>query len=154
MQEDLPRLETLQQVLAGQQAQEVDLALQAPGQSRKRNRSQGWEVELRSLLKGLLDHGPSVLQGPLGRAIADIDGQEPSPDAWVPKKKARGNRPFGDIPPEDQTELDDLRGLYGLVKDMGRSAVDGQKEILDRLKEDIDRLIVYRQVFWLSQFGV
>jgi hypothetical protein len=149
---DLPRLETLDEVLNGRVEPPV----------RKRRLSvvhrSGSEVELRlglrRLLKDLFDDAPRVLKGPLEQAMADIDGCDLEPEVWVPKKKPRdtSNRQFEAIPEEDQKELQDLESLYVLVKDMWHSAAKEQKEILETLRSDIDRLIVTRRVGWLCQF--
>jgi len=157
----LPRLETLAEVLRPQEAQEVP-PLKGPGYSRKRKNHvayrTGSEVELRlrlrSLLKDICDHAPRVLQGPLDRAMADIDGYI-APDVWVPRKK-RGFLPDGrlePIPSDGLKELEDLQSLRSLVTDMRKCAVKEQMEILESLSMDIYHLIVTRQFFWNCHSG-
>jgi hypothetical protein len=156
--DDPPPLESLAEVL---RPQEAVPPLRGPGYSRKRKNSvvhrTGLEVSLRLRLRGFLedlcDNAPRVLQGPLDRAMADIDGCI-APDVWV-SRKMRGflNGQVEPIPPDGLKELEDLKGLLSLVTDMQRCARKEQMEVLERLSVDVNNLILNRESFWKCHLG-
>lgn len=159
--DELPRLETIAEILRPQEAEAVP-PLRGPGYCRKRKNSvvhrPGLEVSLRLRLRGLLkdlcDNAPRVLQGPLDRAMADIDGCI-APDVWV-SRKMRGFLPNGrvePIPSDGLKELEDLKGLLSLVTDMQKCARKEQMEILERLSVDVNHLILNRESFWKCHLG-
>jgi len=144
----LPRLETLEEVLSSQaseddnvlpqlETQEILRSPVSPGPSRKRPRDPSDEVilklRIRNILQPFLENGPIFMRAPLDRALADIDGREPEPDTWQPKKKCR--TPAGSI--EEQADVDAMQDLLDLVADMRRDAVGEQKNILDELATDL-----------------
>ena len=130
--DDLPRLETLAEVLNDLKKHR----LQAATLSRKRAfpiafppsaRTLG-RLSLKDLLQNLFQDAPKVLQGPLERTIALIDDRREPRNTWHPTYEEL----------EIEADLKAVEGLLDLVKDMARSASADQKDFLDNLKADLE----------------
>jgi hypothetical protein len=108
--------------------------------------------ELRGLLVDLLNKSP-MLQGPLGRALSQIDGLDLPQETrdMQQKKKTRTLNPCDTMSPEDRAEQEALEDLFDLATNLYRDASEAQKGILERLCEDVNNRLCDLCKSWLSQ---
>jgi hypothetical protein len=108
--------------------------------------------ELRAQLVDLLNNSP-MLQGPLGRALSQIDGLDLPQETRdrQPKKKTRTLNPFDTMSPEDRAEDEALEDLFHLATNLNRDASEAQRGILERLCEDVNNRLCDLRKSWLSQ---